>query len=96
MLTPSAASHRQTIATKFVPPLLKPILADYQRNIPAAREAEVLQLMAVIVTRLRSEVAGEVPSIMEALFECTLAMVKVNYTYVLLRCCSLLLSVLTV
>lgn len=71
-----------------MPPLLKPILADYQRNIPAAREAEVLQLMAVIVTRLRSEVAGEVPSIMEALFECTLAMVKVNYTYVLLRCCS--------
>jgi exportin-1 len=37
----------------FIPPLLDAVLLDYQRNVPAAREPEVLSTMASIVNRLK-------------------------------------------
>lgn len=36
----------------FIPPLLDAILGDYNRNVAAARDAEVLNVMATITTRL--------------------------------------------
>ena len=36
----------------FLPPLLEAILGDYRSNVPAARDAEVLNLTATITNRL--------------------------------------------
>lgn len=41
------------VADNFVPPLLETVLLDYQHNVPAAREPEVLSSLAVIVERLK-------------------------------------------
>ncbi len=35
-----------------MPPLLDAILGDYARNVPASRDAEVLNVMATIIQRL--------------------------------------------
>ena len=36
----------------LMPPLFEAILEDYNRNTPAARDAEVLNVMTTIITRL--------------------------------------------
>jgi exportin-1 len=36
----------------MIPPLLDAILGDYHRNVPEARDAEVLNVMATITSRL--------------------------------------------
>jgi exportin-1 len=36
----------------LVPGLLEAVLSDYQRNVPDAREAEVLNVMTTIITKL--------------------------------------------
>ena len=36
----------------FLPPLLDAILIDYKRNVPQAREPEVLSTVSVIVEKL--------------------------------------------
>ena len=41
----------------FLPPLLDAILGDYRRNVPEAREPEVLSTVSTIVDKL--EVQGE-------------------------------------
>lgn len=40
------------MAENFVPPLLDAVLLDYQRNVPTAREPEVLSTMATIINKL--------------------------------------------
>jgi len=40
------------VLDNFVPPLLDAVLLDYQRNVPVAREPEVLSTMEVIVNKL--------------------------------------------
>lgn len=48
-----------SVAAGFLPPLLGPILDDYNRNISGARDPEVLSLMSVVVSRLKvSERSG--------------------------------------
>jgi exportin-1 len=47
-----AAEDLDTVNANFMPLLLDAILGDYSRNIPIAREPEVLHLMAIIVARL--------------------------------------------
>lgn len=48
----SRSNDPQMVAENFVPPLLDAVLIDYQRNVPAAREPEVLSTMAIIVNKL--------------------------------------------
>ena len=69
----------QAVAQGFIPPVLDPILGDYQRNIPNARDPEVLSLFSTVVEKLKSHILGDVPRIMEAIFECTLQMITVNF-----------------
>lgn len=64
------------VAENFVPPLLEAVLIDYQRNVPAAREPEVLSTMATIVNKLGVHITGEIPKIFDAVFECTLNMIN--------------------
>lgn len=67
------------VAENFVPPLLDAVLLDYQRNVPAAREPEVLSTMATIVNRLEGNITKDIPQIFDAVFECTLDMINKNF-----------------
>jgi hypothetical protein len=60
----------------MIPPLLEAVLGDYLQNIPPARDAEVLNVMATIVSRLGPLLTDKVPAILAAVFECTLAMIN--------------------
>ena len=46
------AEDLEAVNTNFMPPLLDAILGDYNRNVPTARDAEVLNVMATITSRL--------------------------------------------
>ena len=46
------AEDLDAVNANFMPPLLDAILGDYNRNVPPARDAEVLNTMATITTRL--------------------------------------------
>eukprot|EP01052_Picozoa_sp_SAG31_P043966 SAG31_NODE_7502_length_1670_cov_1.231063_2_plen_191_part_00 len=67
------------IAETFVPPLLDPVLGDYLRNAPDARDPEVLSLMATVVNNCKGAVIERVPDILQATFECTLGMITANF-----------------
>lgn len=70
------------VGENFVPPLLDAVLIDYQRNVPAAREPEVLSTMATIVNKLGGHITSEIPQIFDAVFECTLNMInKVSHPH---------------
>ncbi|KAI8801524.1 CRM1 C terminal-domain-containing protein [Cladochytrium replicatum] len=76
----NSADELPTVAGTLVPPLLETVLSDYKRNIPLARDAEVLNAMAAIVTRLMDLVLDKVPIILEGVFECTLDMITKDFT----------------
>lgn len=69
----------QAVAQGFIPPVLDPILGDYQRNIPNSRDPEVLVLFTTVVEKLQSHILSDVPRIMDAVFECTLQMITTNF-----------------
>lgn len=46
------AEDLQAIRAQMVPPLLDSVLVDYNRNVPGARDAEVLKAMSAIITKL--------------------------------------------
>lgn len=66
-------------ASTFIPPLLDAILGDYTRNIPAARDAEVLNVMGTITIKLGSLLTPQVPAILDAVFEPTLNMITEDF-----------------
>jgi exportin-1 len=72
-------SDPQAVTQGFIPPVLDPILGDYQRNIAGARDPEVLALFCTVIEKLKSHVVNDVPRIMEAVFECTLQMITTNF-----------------
>lgn len=81
-VAPQAAEMRLTpeqIAQRFLPPLLEPVLADYRSNVPQARDAEVLDLLAVLATRLSESISSEVGKIFEMVLECTCDMIKGDF-----------------
>lgn len=67
------------VLTKFVPPLLDPILGDYVRSMPEGRDPEVLSLFTSLINKLQSLMAQEVPRVFEAVFKCTLDMTTRNF-----------------
>merc|ERR1719273_400652 len=69
----------RAVAQGFIPPVLDPILGDYQRNIAGARDPEVLLLFTTVVEKLKSDIVNDVPRILEAVFECTLQMITTNF-----------------
>lgn len=69
----------RVVAQGFIPPVLDPILGDYQRNIAGARDPEVLTLFSTVVEKLKGNVVQDVPRIMKAIFECTLQMITANF-----------------
>lgn len=75
----SRSTDPQMVAENFIPPLLDAVLLDYQRNVSAAREPEVLSTMATIVNRLEGNITKDIPQIFDAVFECTLEMINKDF-----------------
>jgi len=46
------AEDLQAVRAQMVPQLLDTVLVDYNRNVPGARDAEVLKAMTAIITKL--------------------------------------------
>jgi len=67
------------VAQDMVPKMMDPILGDYQRNVPDARDAEVLSLFSTIISKFGVAMQSEVPRIFESIFECTLNMITKNF-----------------
>ncbi|KAF7371257.1 hypothetical protein MSAN_00761500 [Mycena sanguinolenta] len=75
-----AAEDLESVNTHFIPLMLDAMLGDYSRNIPIARESEVLHLMAVIVGRLGPLLTLQIPATLDAVFEPTLNMINQDFT----------------
>ncbi|KAG0497089.1 hypothetical protein HPP92_001780 [Vanilla planifolia] len=73
------AEDQPQIGKQFVPPMMDPVLGDYARNVPDARESEVLSLFATIINKYKSFMIEDVPRIFEAVFQCTLEMITRNF-----------------
>ncbi|KAF9246482.1 CRM1 C terminal-domain-containing protein [Melanogaster broomeanus] len=73
------AEDLDAVNINFMPPLLDAILGDYNRNVPTARDAEVLNVMATITGRLGSLLTPQVPAILDAVFEPTLNMINQDF-----------------
>ncbi|KAK9472421.1 CRM1 C terminal-domain-containing protein [Dipodascopsis tothii] len=76
----SKAEDLETVNNVMIPPLLEAVLGDYNRNVPDARDAEVLNCMTTIVTRLEGLITDRVVTILENVFECTLDMINKDFT----------------
>ncbi|KAJ9106972.1 Exportin-1 [Naganishia adeliensis] len=63
----------------LIPGLLEAVLVDYQRNVPAARDAEVLNLMATIIGVLGTLLTPQIRPILDAVFEPTLNMINQDF-----------------
>lgn len=74
------ADDLEMVRRDLVPPLLDAILTDYNRNVPNARDAEVLRLLSIIIGKLGSLMEDQVPNIMENVFECTLEMINKDFS----------------
>ncbi|KAJ2925230.1 hypothetical protein H1R20_g11881, partial [Candolleomyces eurysporus] len=73
------AEDLEAVNNNFMPPLLDAILGDYNRNVPAARDAEVLNVMAAIISRLGPLLTPQIPAILDAVFEPTLNMINQDF-----------------
>ncbi|KAL1967492.1 hypothetical protein VTN77DRAFT_3007 [Rasamsonia byssochlamydoides] len=73
------ADDLEMVNANMVPPLLEAVLVDYNRNVPDAREAEVLNVMTTIIHKLHNLMDDKVPVIMENVFECTLEMINKDF-----------------
>ncbi|KAI3756998.1 hypothetical protein L6452_04531 [Arctium lappa] len=73
------AEDQPQIGKQFVPPMMDPVLGDYARNVPDAREPEVLSLFATIINKYKVAMIDDVPRIFEAVFQCTLEMITKNF-----------------
>ncbi|CAH9110042.1 unnamed protein product [Cuscuta europaea] len=73
------ADDQPLIGKQFVPPMMDSVLGDYARNVPDARESEVLSLFATIINKYKGTMIEDVPRIFEAVFQCTLEMITKNF-----------------
>ncbi|KAK4133063.1 hypothetical protein BT67DRAFT_443428 [Trichocladium antarcticum] len=74
------AEDLQAVRTQMVPQLLDSVLVDYNRNVPGARDAEVLKTMSAMISKLGGLMEDQVPVIMENVFECTLDMINKDFS----------------
>ncbi|XP_042048814.1 protein EXPORTIN 1A-like isoform X2 [Salvia splendens] len=73
------AEDQQHIGKQFLPPMMDHVLGDYARNLPDARESEVLSLFATIINKYKGTMIENVPRIFESVFQCTLEMITKNF-----------------
>jgi len=81
----SETDDMDMVANDLLPPLMESILQDYNQSAADARDAEVLSLFGTIIDHvgrvesLQQQILSQVTRIFEAVFECTLQMITVNY-----------------
>lgn len=76
----SQSSNNTLVLNNFIPPLLESVLVDYKEcSVPSAREPEILSTMASIIEKLNKNFITYVQPVFEAVFECTLGMIKENF-----------------
>ncbi|KAI8885318.1 nuclear export factor CRM1 [Backusella circina FSU 941] len=63
----------------MVGPFLEAVLTDYNQNVDAAREAEVLNVISTIINRLQTHITPQIPIIFEATFQPTLNMITKDF-----------------
>jgi len=73
------SEDNELLLQKYVPPMLDPVLGDYVRSIPEARDPEVLSLFTCLVNKLQGQMTSEVPRVFEAVFKSTLDMITNNF-----------------
>ncbi|GAA5797538.1 nuclear export factor CRM1 [Helicostylum pulchrum] len=69
----------QTVDANMVDPFLEAVLSDYNSNVDAARDAEVLNVISTIIDKLQGSMTRRVPIIFEATFEPTLNMITKDF-----------------
>ncbi|KAF2161553.1 hypothetical protein M409DRAFT_69661 [Zasmidium cellare ATCC 36951] len=74
------ADDLEMIHQTLVPQLLEAVLLDYKNNVPDAREAEVLAVITVLISKLQGMMTEQVPAILDAVFECTLDMINKDFS----------------
>ncbi|RXK42319.1 exportin-1 [Tremella mesenterica] len=67
------------VNVNLIPGLLDAILGDYNRNVAAARDAEVLNVMATIVSKLGPLLQPQIAPILDSVFEPTLDMINKDF-----------------
>ncbi|CEP17678.1 hypothetical protein [Parasitella parasitica] len=67
------------VVNDMVGPFLGAVLPDYKTNVDAARDAEVLNVIATIVNKLQAMMTPQVNTIFEATFEPTLNMITKDF-----------------
>jgi len=72
-------ADKPVIYNKFLPPLMQLVLKDYEQNVPNARDAEVLSLFSVIISKLGSIMVQHIPVIFGSVFQSTLDMITKNF-----------------
>lgn len=72
----SKNNDAKLILESIVPPLFDAVLFDYQKNVPQAREPKVLSLLSILVTQLGALLSPQVPSILAAVFQCSIDMIN--------------------
>ncbi|WVR09450.1 hypothetical protein IAU60_006517 [Kwoniella sp. DSM 27419] len=73
------AEDLEGINTNLIPGLFDAILGDYNQNVPTARDAEVLNVTATIVSKLGSILNPQIAPILDAVFEPTLGMINQDF-----------------
>ncbi|GMF61121.1 unnamed protein product [[Candida] boidinii] len=76
----SKADNVDEIVRDLVPHLLAAILEDYKTNVPAARDAEVLNCLSTLVDKVGDRIPNEIVLILSNVFECTLNMINKDFT----------------
>ncbi|KAE9978005.1 hypothetical protein EG328_007221 [Venturia inaequalis] len=74
------ADDLEMVHNTLVPQLLEAILTDYNRNVPDAREPQVLEVMTTIINKLHSLMEDQIMAIMDSVFECTLDMINKDFS----------------
>lgn len=73
------ADNLEEIVRDLSQPLFGAVLEDYKTNVPDARDAEVLNCMAALVSKVGHMISGGVVLILQNVFECTLDMIKNDF-----------------
>ncbi|WRT68591.1 uncharacterized protein IL334_005569 [Kwoniella shivajii] len=74
------AEDLEGINTNLIPGLFDAILGDYNNNVPTARDAEVLNVTATIVSKLGNILTPQIAPILDAVFEPTLGMINQDFS----------------
>ncbi|CCK67855.1 exportin CRM1 KNAG_0A01660 [Huiozyma naganishii CBS 8797] len=74
------AKNLEDVVKVLVEPLLNAVLEDYMNNVPDARDAEVLNCMTTVVSKVGHMIPQGVILILQSVFECTLSMINGDFT----------------